>query len=138
MTDPPPPGVPRQTMAERYGGPPAAGHRGRLVVIAVLVLVCLGWLAWAAWTHADQQVDGQLRSFEVVSAHEVTVVIDVRRRSGAAVECTLQAKAADFAVVGEDVVLIPAGRAGTVSRKLTLRTDREATVATVADCQPAS
>lgn len=137
MTDPPPPDADRQTMAERYGTPSAAGRRGRYVVIAVLILLCLAWLLWAAWTHANQQVDGELTSFDVVSAHEVTVVFDVRRDSGDAVECTLQAKAADFAVVGEDVVLIPAGDAGTVTKELTLRTDREATSATVEACQPA-
>ncbi|MBA2774622.1 MAG: DUF4307 domain-containing protein [Nocardioidaceae bacterium] len=137
MTDPRTPDAGRQTVAERYGTPSAGGRRALQIVIAVLVLVCLSWLGWAAWTHANQQVDGELTSFDVVSAHEVAVVIDVRRGSGEAVECTLQAKAADFAVVGEEVVVIPAGDEGTVTQELTLRTDREATTATVKDCRTA-
>jgi len=138
MTSPRPPDAGRQTMAERYGTASTGSRRGRQIVIAVLVLVSLSWLGWAAWTHASRQVDGEVTSFDVVSAHEVTVVFDVRRDSGDAVECTLQAKAADFSVVGEEVVVVPAGKEGTISQEQILRTEREATSVAVNNCQPTS
>ncbi len=138
MTNPRPPDADRQTMAERYGTSSTGSRRARQVVVAVLILVSLSWLGWAAWTHASKQVDGEVTSFDIVSAHEVTVVFDVRRDSGDAVECTLQAKAADFSVVGEEVVVVPAGKEGTISQEQSLRTEREATSVAVTSCQPTS
>ncbi len=138
MTDPRGPDAGRQTMTERYGAPSASARRVRVAALLVFALVAMSWLGWAAWTHANPQVQAELTSYDVVSDHEVEVVIDVRRASGGAVECTVSAKATDFAVVGEDTVLIPAGDEGTVTQELTLRTDREATSVTVENCRPVS
>jgi uncharacterized protein DUF4307 len=121
-------------MDERYGVRTPNQRRLTLVAVAAVALALLTWLAWAAWAHSRPDVKGQLNSYDVVSPHEVTVVIDVHRRSGAAVTCIVQAQAEDHVVVGEDEVEIPAGDPGDVRATATLRTDREATTATVPQC----
>lgn len=121
-------------MDERYGVRTPNQRRLTLVAVAALALALLTWLGWAAWSHSRPDVKGQVNSYEVVSPHEVTVVLDVHRRSSAAVTCTVQAQAEDHVVVGEDEVEIPAGDPGDVQASASLRTDREATTATVTRC----
>ncbi len=124
----------RQLMAQRYG---AASPRNQRLVAALSVLLALAllvWLVWAAWSHATPDVSGELQGYQVVSAHEVTVTLQVRRAGREAVVCTVQAQAVDHTVVGEDAVTVPAGAAGDVTFEATLRTDREATTATVSGC----
>ena len=125
----------RQTLAERYGTDRPTRRPLIVVAVTVLALVLLAWLVWAAWVQATPDVRGGLSSYHVVSEHAVTVQIEVRRGSGDAVTCTVQALAEDHAVVGDDAVTIPAGAAGDVSFEATVTTDRRATTATVSDCR---
>ncbi len=134
MTEPSSPTERRQTMDERYGVRTPNQRRLTLVAVAAVALALLTWVAWAAWSHGRPDVKGRLNSYDVVSPHEVTVVIDVHRRSGDPVTCTVQAQAEDHVVVGEDEVEIPAGDSGDVQTTATVRTDREATTATVTQC----
>lgn len=128
------PAAARQTLDERYG----RSHRGRqpLTVVAVVALaaVLLGWLLWAAWVHSNGDVRAGLRTFDVVSEHQVKIEIEIDRSSGASVQCTLRAQSEDHAIVGEDVVTIPAGDAGSLRFTAALTTERRATAATVSGC----
>jgi hypothetical protein len=133
MTEPSP--TTEELLAARYGERSPRRRRLVIIVVGCLAVVSLAWLGWAAWVHSNPAVDGGLESFDVVSAHEVTVVITVRRDSGAAVECTVQARAADHLLVGDQRVTIPAGDSGNVRFVGSISTEREATTVTVTDCR---
>jgi hypothetical protein len=132
MTEPTP--TTDELLAARYGAPSPQRRRLVLVAVAALALVSLALLGWIAWYHSNPAVQGELERFEVVSPHEVELVIAVRRDTGAAVECTVSARAADHALVGEQKVTIPAGREGSVEFSGSVSTDREATSVTVSNC----
>jgi hypothetical protein len=121
-------------MAERYGRRTPGRRRLTISVVVVGALVALGWLLWAAWVQSNPEVTGGLQSFDVVSEHQLKVVIQVDRDSGAAVTCTVEAAAADHGIVGDQTVTIPAGSSGTVTFEATIATDRLASAATVSDC----
>lgn len=131
----PSPGEPRQSMAERYGASSVPRRRTAIGAVVVLAAVSLAWLVWAAWVHATPAVSAELHSYDVVSPHEVAVVIDVRRQSPDEVQCLVRALAEDHSTVGEQVVHVPAGQVGDVRFEATVRTDREATTALVSDCR---
>ncbi|MDQ3307548.1 MAG: DUF4307 domain-containing protein [Actinomycetota bacterium] len=135
MSQPTEPGGERQTLQERYGVRPAASRRVTVALVSVVAALGLGWLGWAAWSQATPDVSAALRSFDVVSPHEVEVVIDVHRASGDAVRCDVSAQADDHSVVGEDDVVVPAGDQGDLRISVTLRTSRRATIATVGNCR---
>lgn len=130
-------GVPRQTLEERYGVESPTRRRVRQVAAAAVALAFLGWLGWAAWEHSRSDVGGRLSSFEVVSAHEVEVHVEVTRHDGQAVVCDVAAQAADHTTVGERQVRAPAGDADQLTVTSTIRTDREATSVTVSNCRTA-
>ncbi|MBA3234236.1 MAG: DUF4307 domain-containing protein [Propionibacteriales bacterium] len=125
-------------MAERYGVVPTRRQRLPLVLGVLVSLVLLAWLLWAAWSHSTPAVAGGLTSYDVVSSHQVRVVVDVSRQDGDPVTCTVSAQAEDHVVVGEDDVTFPAGPARTVQTTMTLRTEREATSVAVTDCRAGS
>lgn len=122
-------------MDERYGVRTPTQRRRTLVVVAAVVLVLLGWLGWAAWFHSRADVGGRLRSYDVVSPHEVRVVVELSRQDGQSVVCDVTAQAEDHSTVGEAQVSAPAGTATVVSATTVIRTDREATSASVANCR---
>jgi hypothetical protein len=122
-------------MQERYGVRSAASRRVTATVVGVVAALALGWLGWAAWSQATPDVDAALRSFDVVSDHEVEMVVDVHRESGDVVRCDVSAQADDHSVVGEDDIVVPAGDQGDLRVSVTLRTSRRATSATVHDCR---
>jgi len=122
-----------QTLDERYGRGRSPGWLP-YILVGALAAVLLAWLVWAAWQHATPDVRGELRGYEVVSDHEISVKIDVVRSGGAAVACTVRALAEDHSVVGEDVVTLAAGEAGSLGIEASIETDRRATAATVTDC----
>jgi hypothetical protein len=134
LTEPSSPTERLQTMDERYGVQTPNQRRLKLLAVAAIALALLAWVGWAAWSHGRPDVKAQLNSYDVLSPHEVVVVVDVHRRSGDAVTCTLQAQADDHVIVGEKDVTIPAGDAGDVQAKAIVRTDRKATTATVLQC----
>ncbi len=123
-------------MDERYGLRTPNQRRLTLVLVAAVVLALLGWLGWAAWAQSRADVGGRLHSYEVVSSHQVRVVVDLTRRDGQAVVCDVTAQAADHSTVGEAQVRAPAGSDSVVSVTAVIRTDREATSASVSNCRP--
>jgi hypothetical protein len=107
------------------------------VSVAAVALAFLAWLGWAAWDHSHPDVTGQLHGYDVVSPHQVRVVIDITRTDGQHVVCDVLAQAEDHSAVGETQVAVRAGGADTVQVSAVIRTDREATTATVSNCRAA-
>lgn len=123
-----------QSMADRYGVP---SPYARIVTVALLTLLAaafLGWLIWAALDHAASPAQPRVRSYDVVSPHEIRVVLDVRRPENAALVCTVTAQAEDHSVVGEKVVRVPPGEDGELTMRVSVTTDREATTADISGC----
>jgi hypothetical protein len=119
-----------QTLTERYAAPPAWRRRVTIGGVVLVALVALGWLAWATFEQATPKVQSELLTFHVVDAHSVVARVDVTVASDAGhPSCTVQALASDHSVVGE-LTFTP--RSGT--NEVTVRTEREATAATVPGC----
>ena len=140
MTDPRPTARPvsgRTDLDTRYGRP-RAGRRPLIVgVVGVLALVGLVWLVWAAFVHANPPVSSRLVSFKVTSPAAVTATIEVERDVDVDSTCNLQAQGADFAIVGEVTVPVPAGAPRRQSLDATITTQREATAVVLVGCAPA-
>ncbi len=122
-------------MEERYGVRPPRHRTLTLGAVAGAAAVALGWLLWVAWIHATPDVRGELRSFSVVSEHQVDLVIDIQRTQGASVLCMVKAQASDHVIVAEDEIEVPLGEAGNLVFEATIETEREATSVTVTDCR---
>ena len=107
-----------------------------VVVVALSSLAALIWLVWAAAFHADAPVSGQVTSYTVVSDREVAFTLSVDRPdpSRAAV-CTVVAKATDYEAVGVlDDIEVPPRAERVVDVKMTVRTLRRATNASLRSC----
>ncbi len=122
-------------MEERYGVQPARHRILTVSALAGLAAAALGWLLWAAWEHSTPDVRGGLRSFSVVSQHQVDVLIDIQRADGDAVTCSVKAQATDHSIVAEDEVEVPAGDAGSFVVEASIKTERKATSASVTNCR---
>jgi hypothetical protein len=134
VTEPADSAATRALMAERYG---TASPRRRwlgIVGLGVLVAGLLAWLIWAAWVHATTSITGEVVSFDVVSQHRMKVTVQIGRPGGTKVQCTVQAEAVDHSLVGQVVVSVPASAASGAEIDATIKTDREATSASVTDC----
>ena len=129
--------VRRQTLEERYGVESPTRRRTKQVVVAAVALALLGWLGWAAWEHSQSDVTGELKTFEVIDEHEVRVAVELTRHDGQAIVCDVVAQADDHTTVGEGTVTAPAGPSSHLTVTASVRTDREATSATVSNCRTA-
>jgi hypothetical protein len=123
------------TPHDRYGTPSRARRATLIGVVSLVAAAFLAWLAWAALHQAGEGVSGQLTGFTVQSPHAVQVTIEVQGAGGDAVVCTVEARAADHGLVGSQDITIPAEESGSQPYETTLRTDREATTASVTGCR---
>jgi len=121
-------------MAERYGAPSPYRRIVTVVLLSLLVAAFLGWLTWAALDHASAPAGARVRSYDVVSPHEVRVLLDVHRPDNAVLRCTVTAQAVDHTVVGEKAVRVPPGAEGAMTLRVSVTTDREATTAHISGC----
>ena len=101
----------------------------------MLAVAALGWLGWIAWHHANPDVRGELSSYEVVSEHEVRVVIDVER-SGLGERRMHRAGPGRLArdrgrPTGDDSCRVGLKMSGSPT---VVATEREATAVTVTNC----
>jgi hypothetical protein len=123
-------------LADRYGRRSLSRvHRAlALAATATLAVAGIGWVLWVG-VNSSPDVTGQLRGYSVTSdtTTEVTVLVD--RRNTGAVECDVYAQAADHSRVGERLLRVPAGNAGTVVVTVTITTQRRAVNGVVGDCE---
>ncbi|MDX2971365.1 DUF4307 domain-containing protein [Kribbella solani] len=118
----------------RYGKP--ARSRRPLVIggLGVLALTALVWLVWVAWIQSNPAVTSQLQGFEIVSPTSAKATIKVERSKSEEASCRVQAKAADFSIVGEVTVTVPADSARHQTLPVTLTTQRSATSVVLVGC----
>ena len=133
MTDPAA-ARPKTDLAARYGR--RTTNRRPLVVLAVAAVAAAGlaWLLWAALFHASPPVASRLLTSKVTSPTSVTAVIEVERSRDVAATCRVQAKAPDFAIVGETTVTVPAGTPRRQTVRAVVTTQRPATAAVLIGC----
>src|SRR5207244_11045424 len=106
-------------------------------VLGCLVLAGLIWLVWGAWVQSNPPVRSQLQGFEIVSPTSAKATIKVDRTKSVEASCRLQAKAADFSIVGEVTVTVPADSPRHQVLPVTLTTQRSATSVVLIGCTSA-
>jgi hypothetical protein len=121
----------------RYG---RAGRSRRPLIIGVVAVVAaagLAWLAWAAIVGSNPPVTSRLLGFEVPSATSAKATIQVDRTKSVEASCRLQAKAADFSIVGELTLTVTADSPRHQTLPVTLTTQRSATSVVLIGCTTA-
>ncbi|RSS38796.1 DUF4307 domain-containing protein [Streptomyces sp. WAC08241] len=100
-------------------------------VLGVLFLAVLGWFGW--YYVVDSRISAELIKFDVVSASEVQVHLEVRKDEGSEGVCTLRSRSEDGTEVARKDVRIddPAAR---VDQVFSLRTTARATSAELIGC----
>jgi hypothetical protein len=144
VTDPRPAGTSAGTAARtsaaldaRYG---RTGRSRRLLLIAGVAVVAVAglvWLMWAAFISSNPPVSSRMIGFKIESATSATATIQVDRSKSVEAQCRLQAKAADFSIVGEVTVTVApdSPRQQTINAGLT--TQRAATAVVLVGCTTA-
>ncbi|TDW66372.1 uncharacterized protein DUF4307 [Kribbella pratensis] len=106
-------------------------------VLGVVILAGLVWLVWAAWVQSNPPVTSQLNGFEIVSPTSAKATMQVDRTKSVEASCRLQAKAADFSIVGEVTVTVKADSPRHQVVPVTLTTQRSATAVVLVGCTTA-
>ncbi|MEV6281872.1 DUF4307 domain-containing protein [Kribbella sp. NPDC051770] len=122
----------------RYGRTPR-GRRPLLLiaVIGVVAVVALVWLVRVAFVQSTPPVSSRLLAFTVPSDTSATATIQVDKRAAVEASCRLQAKAADFSIVGEVTLKVPADAPKQQTLPVTLTTQRAATSVVLIGCTTA-
>ena len=108
-----------------------------IAVVGVLAAVGLAWLVWAAVVGSNPQVTSRLLRFDMPSPTSARATIEVNRTKSVEASCRLQAKAADFSIVGELTVTIPADSPRHQTVPVQLTTQRAATSVVLIGCTTA-
>jgi hypothetical protein len=122
----------------RYGRTGRGGRRvWWLAGIAVLALAGLVWLLWVAFIASNPPVSSRLIGYKIESATSATATIQVDRSKSVQAQCRLQAKAADFSIVGELTVTVAADSPRSQAVDARLTTQRAATAVVLVGCTTA-
>lgn len=132
MTDPHP-----TDLDARYGRSTRSRKPLVLGIIGTLAAVGLVWLLWVAFVQSNPPVSSRLLGFEITSPTSATATIQVDRSESVEASCRLQAKAADFSIVGEITVTVPADSPRQQTLETTLTTQRDATSVVLIGCTTA-
>jgi hypothetical protein len=108
-----------------------------LAGITVVAVVGLVWLLWAAFIASNPPVSSRLIGFKIESATTATATIQVDRSKSVEAQCRLQAKAADFSIVGELTVTVAPDSPRQQTVDATLTTQRAATAVVLVGCTTA-
>ncbi|AJF66994.1 DUF4307 domain-containing protein [Streptomyces vietnamensis] len=101
---------------------------------AVLGVLFLGVMGWFGWHYVvDNKISAEMIKFDVVSADEVQVHLEIRKDEGAKGVCTLRSRSEDGTEVARKDVRID-DAATRVDRVFTLRTTARATSAELIGC----
>ncbi len=140
MTDPHPAvptGSQSAALDARYGRTGRSRRPLLLGIVGTLALVALVWLLWVAFISSNPPVASRLLGFKITSSTSATATIQVDRTKSVEAQCRLQAKAADFSIVGEITVTVPADSPRQQSIDATLTTQRAATAVVLVGCTTA-
>jgi hypothetical protein len=115
--------APSDSLAERYGAPPA-WRRPLLIAIVVVVVGALAALwTWITVVQSDPKVSSELITSKIVDDHTATAVVRVQWGDGPVdAQCTVRAIAEDKTVVGEATFAPKAG-----DNEVSVSTERRAT-----------
>ncbi len=121
------------TLAERYGAPPAWRRRSLLAVVAAVVVTFGAWLAWTTWEQSSPPVSSGELTFDIVDDNTASARfrIDLNGDDVDAT-CTLRAFSEDHTLVGL-VSFVPEPSAGGRVEQL-ISTDRRATSVELVGC----
>jgi hypothetical protein len=108
-----------------------------LVAISTVALVGLVWLVWVAVVQSTPPVSSRLLGFKITSPTSATATIQVDRGKSIDASCRLQAKAADFSIVGELTVNVAADSPRQQTLDATLTTQRDASAVILVGCTTA-
>ncbi|MEU2232373.1 MULTISPECIES: DUF4307 domain-containing protein [Streptomyces] len=101
---------------------------------AVLGVLFLGVMGWFGWHYVvDNKISAEMIKFDVVSADEVQVHLEIRKDEGAKGVCTLRSRSEDGTEVARKDVRID-DAATRIDRVFTLRTTARATSAELIGC----
>ncbi|MCZ0981069.1 DUF4307 domain-containing protein [Streptomyces diastatochromogenes] len=101
---------------------------------AVLGVLFLGVMGWFGWHYVvDNKISAELIKFDVVSADEVQVHLEIRKDKDVKGVCTLRSRSEDGAEVARKDVRID-DDAARVDRVFSLRTTARATSAELIGC----
>jgi hypothetical protein len=121
----------------RYG----RTRRGRkplvLGAIGTVVLIALVWLLWVAFVESTPPVSSRLLGFKITSPTSATATIQVDRAKSVEASCRLQAKSADFSIVGELTVTVAPDSPRRQTVDATLTTQRVASAVILVGCTTA-
>lgn len=140
MTDPHPAvriGSTSATLDARYGRTGRSRRVLMLGIVGTLALVALIWLLWVAFIQSNPPVSSRLLGFKIASPTSATATIQVDRSKAVEAQCRLQAKAADFSIVGELTVTVAPDSPRQQSIDATLTTQRAATAVVLVGCTTA-
>lgn len=127
----------RERIKRRY--PPQRLSPAVLGVLAVVVLVLIGYVIWVAVHRANPPVTGRIDTFQVVSDNEMKASLTVDRPDpSVAVKCFLIVQAVGYDRVGERWIEVPAGTGKLTSVDASVRTFKRGTAISVESCGPAS
>ncbi len=121
-------------LAARYGRRQRRRTPALIVAIAVLAAAGLAWVVWVALANSNPPVSSRLMSFTIDSPTSVSAAIQVDRTENTEANCRIQAKASDFAIVGETTVRVPADAPRSQVVHVTITTQRPATAAVLVGC----
>ncbi|GGU73588.1 membrane protein [Streptomyces litmocidini] len=101
---------------------------------AVLGVLFLGMMGWFGWHYVvESKISAELIKFDVVSADEVQVHLEIRKDEGVKGVCTLRSRSEDGTEVARKDVRID-DAASRVDRVFSLRTTARATSAELLGC----
>jgi hypothetical protein len=127
----------RTDLAARYGRPSRVRRALVVGVVGVLALTGLVWLLWVAFIQSNPPVASRLQAFKITSETTATATILVERTKNVEASCRLQAKAADYSIVGEVTLTVPADSPRSQTLQATLTTQRDATSVVLVGCTTA-
>jgi hypothetical protein len=121
----------------RYGRTKHGRRPLVLGAIGSVALIALVWLVWVAVVQSTPSVSSRLLGFKVASPTSVTATFQVERSKNIEASCRLQAKAADFSIVGELTVTVAADSPRRQTLDATLTTQRDASAVILVGCTTA-
>ena len=128
---------PTADLNARYGRGGRSRRPFAIGGLGIVVLAGLVWLVWAAWVQSNPAVTSQLQGYDIVSATSAKATMTVDRTKSVEASCRLQAKAADFSIVGELTVTVPADAPRHQVLPVALTTQRSATTVVLVGCTTA-
>ena len=127
----------RERIRRRY--PPQRLSPAVLGVLAVVVVMLIGYVIWVAVHRASPPVTGRIDTFQVVSDTEMKASLTVDRPDpSVAVKCFLIVQAVGYDRVGERWIEVPAGTEKLTTVDAAVRTFKRGTAISVESCGPVS